>query len=86
MSLTGCVTLEKSLCLSGTMGSLHSVALRHASAALAELTNSLGSWGLGAGLFISSPNICAPSIRRGSPTYPVILRRDMEEGAVGVGK
>lgn len=86
MSLTGCVILEKSLRLSGTMGSLYSVALRHASAALAELTHGLGSWGLGAGVFISSPNICAPSIRRGSPTYPIILRRDKEEGAMGVGK
>lgn len=80
------MTLEKSLHLSGTVGSRYSVALRHASAALAELTPRFGSWGLGAGVFISFPNICAPSIRKGSPTYPVILRRDMEEGVMGVGK
>lgn len=42
LSLAGCVSLGKSLPLSGTMDGLHPVALRHLSAALAALMCSLG--------------------------------------------
>lgn len=83
LSLTGLMTLKKSLALSGTMGSLYSVALRPV--ALAARMQSLGIWGLQGSVHFF-PNICAPIIRKCNPTYSVILRRDMEEGTMGVGK
>lgn len=85
LSLTGLMTLKKSLALSGTMGGLYSVALRHVPVALAARMHSLGIWGLQGNVHFF-PNICVPIIRKCNPTYSVILRRDMEEGKMGVGK
>ena len=86
LSLTGHVTLGKSLPVSGTISGLHSVTLSHVSAALVALTHSLGSWGLGVGGFISSPRSVSHPSGRAAPAHPVLLRRDTEDGEDGVGK
>lgn len=79
LSLTGCVTLGKSLPCS-SIGGLYPVALRRVSAALGVL---MQSWQLGArkwGMFISSPRSVSHPSGRAAPAHAINLRRETQGG------